>query len=97
MKFVTSFLCRFLIFALVTFAALAPRSAFACSTPSGIAGDIIYNGTYNVLQFCNGTTWINAGSFGSREYTALQTWFDATGSEAAGLPGATLGRTLRAV
>lgn len=34
----------------------------ACSTPSGNAGDIIYNGTYNVLQYCNGTNWINTGS-----------------------------------
>jgi hypothetical protein len=44
-------------------AALTPHAAFAgCLTPNGIAGDIIYNGTYNVLQYCNGTNWIDAGS-----------------------------------
>jgi hypothetical protein len=48
------------VFALASL--LAPQAFAACSTPPGIAGDIIYNGTYNVLQYCNSTNWINAGS-----------------------------------
>jgi hypothetical protein len=44
---------------------LAPGTAFAdCSTPTGTAGDQIYNNTYNVMQFCNGTDWVNMGSSG---------------------------------
>jgi hypothetical protein len=41
----------------------------ACTNPGGIAGDIIYNGTYNLLQYCNGTNWINAGSAGANSGT----------------------------
>lgn len=53
----------FLTASLLALAVFSPAEAFAgCSTPTGVAGDIIYNGTYNVLQYCNGTNWINAGS-----------------------------------
>jgi hypothetical protein len=63
LNYIALFLFRSFILAFVVVAALAPRPVFAaCSTPSGVAGDIIYNGTYNVLQYCNGTSWINAGS-----------------------------------
>ena len=59
----TSLAAPLLILALV---AAMPHKAFAaCTTPTGAAGDIIYNGTYNVLQYCNGTNWVNAGSLGS--------------------------------
>jgi hypothetical protein len=48
---------------LLATALLVPARAFAnCSIPAGIAGDIIYNSTYNVVQFCNGTNWINTAS-----------------------------------
>ncbi len=36
-----------------------------CSTPPGNEGDVIYNSTYKVVQFCNGTDWVNAGSSGA--------------------------------
>jgi len=29
-----------------------------CSNPSGVAGHQMYNSTYNVMQYCNGTRWI---------------------------------------
>ncbi len=42
---------------------LAPAASFAnCSVPTGTAGDFIYNSTYNVAQYCNGTNWINMGT-----------------------------------
>ncbi len=48
---------------LLAAALLLPATTFAdCSVPSGIAGDIIYNSTYNVVQFCNGTQWVNTAS-----------------------------------
>lgn len=48
---------------LLVTALLVPARAFAnCSIPAGIAGDIIYNSTYNVVQFCNGTNWVNTAS-----------------------------------
>lgn len=54
---------RLIYFMLALSASLIGEQAFAaCSTPTGTAGDIIYNSTYNVLQYCNGTNWINAGS-----------------------------------
>jgi hypothetical protein len=42
---------------------LMPASAFAaCSTPPGTAGDQIYSTTYNIMQYCDGTDWINMGA-----------------------------------
>lgn len=33
-----------------------------CSTPTGVAGQIHYSGNYKVMQFCDGTDWVNLGS-----------------------------------
>ena len=39
---------------------LAPLPAFAaCSNPSGTEGEIAYNSTYHVTQFCDGSSWIS--------------------------------------
>ena len=44
---------------------LMPGTAHAaCSTPTANEGAIIYNSTYHVLQFCNGSDWVNAGGGG---------------------------------
>jgi hypothetical protein len=40
----------------------ATNAHAACSTPAGVAGDQFYNTTHNVMQFCNGTDWINMGA-----------------------------------
>ena len=32
-----------------------------CSSPSGDAGDITYNTTYDLMQYCEGDTWIPIG------------------------------------
>ena len=37
----------------------------ACSSPPGTAGDQFYNTSYNQMQFCNGTAWVNMGSSGT--------------------------------
>ena len=37
---------------------VSPSSArAACSSPAGGAGDIVYNGTQKLFQYCNGTDW----------------------------------------
>lgn len=41
---------------------LAQPSFAACTTPTGSAGDMIYNTTYDVMQYCNGTDWMNMGA-----------------------------------
>lgn len=41
---------------------LAQPSFAACTTPTGSAGDMIYNTTYDVMQYCNGTAWMNMGA-----------------------------------
>src|SRR5258705_13539264 len=47
-------------------ALLAPAAArAACSTPTGTAGEIIFNSTYSVMQYCNGTSWVNMGGVAS--------------------------------
>jgi hypothetical protein len=42
----------------------ANQAYAACSGPVANAGGIIYNSTHSVLQFCDGTNWINAGGSG---------------------------------
>lgn len=41
-----------------------PVSAYAqsCTLPDGQEGDIVYNASYNVPQYCNGTEWIAFGA-----------------------------------
>jgi len=34
----------------------------ACSSPTGAAGDMIYNTDFNVVQFCDNTSWIAMGA-----------------------------------
>lgn len=34
----------------------------ACINPVGNEGAVVYNSTHKVVQFCNGTAWISAGS-----------------------------------
>lgn len=42
---------------------VAPGAAFAaCVNPAGDEGEVVYNGTHKVVQFCNGNNWISAGS-----------------------------------
>jgi hypothetical protein len=56
---------------LIAASLLVPSAAFAaCSTPAGAAGDQIYNSTYNVMQFCNGTNWVNMGGVSSSSVAA---------------------------
>jgi hypothetical protein len=50
---------------------IAPLPARAdCTTPAGVAGKIIFNTTYNVMQYCNGTNWINMGGVASSSTAA---------------------------
>src|SRR5277367_2234668 len=42
----------------------APALATGCTTPTGNAGDQIYNPTYSVMQYCNGANWVNMGTGG---------------------------------
>ncbi len=37
----------------------------ACTNPAGVEGEQIYNSTYDMMQFCNGSNqWVNMGSGG---------------------------------
>jgi hypothetical protein len=42
--------------------ALAWLPPVGCTGPSGAAGAAFYNGTYKVLQYCDGTNWKSLGS-----------------------------------
>ena len=51
---------RLLRVLLVAVLGAAPSLAHAdCTGPAGVAGQIIYNTTFSVMQYCNGTNWIN--------------------------------------
>lgn len=59
------FRATFSLSVLIALACLTPRSAHAvCANPAGSAGDQIYNTTYSVMQYCNGTNWIGMGGGG---------------------------------
>src|ERR1035437_761657 len=45
--------------------AFAPAAQANCASPVGIAGHIINNAAYNVLQYCDGTNWIAMGPHGA--------------------------------
>ena len=42
--------------------ALAPKAFAACTAPVGAEGAIVYNDTFNIPQYCDGTTWYTFGS-----------------------------------
>lgn len=51
------------VFLLVFLYIMTTATAWAqCTGPAGVAEDIIYNTTYNVPQYCNGTDWIAFGA-----------------------------------
>ena len=52
-----------LLFAFVICTA-APSAFGACTNPVANGGGMIFNNTYSVMQYCNGTTWINMGAYG---------------------------------
>lgn len=35
-----------------------------CTLPNGTAGEQFYNTTHNVMQYCNGSDWVNMGAIG---------------------------------
>ncbi|MCZ7935729.1 hypothetical protein O9X90_25715 [Agrobacterium leguminum] len=37
-------------------------AAAACTVPAANAGEVIFNDTYKVMQYCNGSQWINTGA-----------------------------------
>ena len=39
---------------------LAPGAAWAaCSSPSGLEGEMLYNHDFLTMQYCNGTVWVS--------------------------------------
>jgi hypothetical protein len=35
--------------------------AAGCANPNGAAGELLYNSSHNVMQYCNGTDWVGIG------------------------------------
>lgn len=50
---------RFLLICLGT--VLMCQGAFACTNPTGAAGEIIFNTDHKVLQYCDGVDWLGVG------------------------------------
>lgn len=49
------------------------RANAQCTNPDGTEGQIFYNATHKVVQFCNGAAWVNTGAFAN---TGLPTTCD---------------------
>lgn len=47
-------------------ALMAPSRAYAlCANPSGVEGEIVYNTTHKIVQYCDNTNWISMAGGGS--------------------------------
>jgi hypothetical protein len=58
------------VFLVMAFLVMPTSPARAdCSSPAGVAGQQIYNSTYPVMQYCNGTDWIPM--WGTQEKEAI--------------------------
>jgi hypothetical protein len=55
-------ICRSICLTLLLCGAPNPAFATGCTSPTGNAGDQNYNTSINVMQFCNGTNWVNMGT-----------------------------------
>src|SRR5690606_15404692 len=53
---------RCIAFTLTVLVLNAPQAFAACANPPAEAGTQIYNSTYDVMQYCNGTRWIAMGA-----------------------------------
>ena len=56
-----------LLFTLLAITALAVLHGTAhaqCTVPNGVAGEQFYNTSHNVMQYCNGSAWVNMGGIG---------------------------------
>ena len=70
------------IFLILLSAALgfSMNAAKACTSPTGVAGDIVYNTTHAMMQFCNGTIWVSMAGMsqqGCTVNTAVESGFCA--------------------
>lgn len=70
-----------------------PGAAFACSDPTGVEGEIVYNSHFKTMLFCNGTSWVDMGSGGavSGSLTASGKWDDGTNAADAVYPTGNVG------
>jgi len=59
------------------FTIFVTNTAHACTNPTGVEGEIIYNDSYNVPQYCDATDWI-AMKGGKGEYIPNAVYFDGT-------------------
>ena len=67
--------------------ATAPTYA-ACTNPAGNEADLLYSKDYHTYQFCNGTSWLNAGTVQSPDTIAGALTFGDTNVETGGGSGA---------
>ncbi len=54
----------FAVLLLLSFLLVPAVAKAACTNPVADAGVQIYSSTYNVMQYCNGTSWVNMGAGG---------------------------------
>ena len=76
--------------ALVFFFLTTP--ALSCTNPAGVAGDMVYNDTDNVMQWCDGTNW---NGVGRPPYIPNAVYFDGTNDWLVETPATTYTNTDR--
>ena len=58
----TSILC---VLSAVLALVISPSAWAACASPTGSAGEIIYNADDHIMQYCDNTDWISMGQYGA--------------------------------
>lgn len=48
----------FIVFFTLAVLIALPRAALACTFPNGTEGELVYNSTFKVMQYCDGDDWI---------------------------------------
>lgn len=64
---------QFAILTLLTLVATSAAHA-QCALPHGVAGEQFYNTTHNVMQYCNGSDWVNMGAIGGGGGSCRNVW-----------------------
>jgi hypothetical protein len=73
------------VFALCVIFLAAGAARAACSNPTGSEHDIVYNQSYHIYQFCNGTNWKSMGGIGGGSSGGLTLISTQTASASASL------------
>lgn len=58
-----SFTSVLALFVAVFFLLFSTPANASCASPAGVAGNIVYNTSYSMIEYCNGSSWVAVGPY----------------------------------